>query len=81
MRTALKPSAAAELVPDGASVMIGGFMGVGAPHRIIAALVARGARGLTVISNDTARPGIGMGALISAGCVATGYLIPHWHQP
>ena len=45
-------------------------MGVGSPHRIIAALVARGARGLTVIANDTARPGIGVGALISAGCVA-----------
>ena len=70
MTAALSPSAAAELVPDGATVMIGGFMGVGSPHRTIAALVARGARGLTVIANDTARPGIGVGRLISAGCVA-----------
>jgi acetate CoA/acetoacetate CoA-transferase alpha subunit len=70
MMMALKPAAAAALIPDGATVMIGGFMGVGSPHRIIAALVARGARGLTVIANDTARPGIGVGALISAGCVA-----------
>ena len=45
-------------------------MGVGSPHRVIAALVARGARGLTVIANDTARPGVGIGRLISAGCVA-----------
>src|SRR3712207_5786057 len=70
MRAALSPIAAAELVPDGATVMIGGFMGVGSPHRIIAALVARGARGLTVIANDTARPGVGIGRLVSAGCVA-----------
>ena len=70
MRTSLSPQAAAALVPDGASVMIGGFMGVGSPHRVIAALVARGARGLTVIANDTARPGVGIGRLISAGCVA-----------
>jgi acetate CoA/acetoacetate CoA-transferase alpha subunit len=70
MRTAIDPATAASLVPDGASVMIGGFMGVGSPHRIIDALVARGARGLTVIANDTARPNVGIGKLISAGCVA-----------
>lgn len=69
MRTALSPAAAADLVPDGASVMIGGFMGVGSPHRVIAALVRRGVRGLTVIANDTARPGVGIGCLITAGCV------------
>ena len=70
MRTALSPAAAAALVPDGATVMIGGFMGVGSPHRTIAALVARGVRGLTVVANDTARPGVGVGKLITAGCVA-----------
>ncbi len=70
MRTAIDPATAAGLVPDGASVMVGGFMGVGSPHRIIDALVARGARGLTIIANDTARPGVGIGKLISAGCVA-----------
>ncbi|MFN6979684.1 MAG: CoA transferase subunit A, partial [Gemmobacter sp.] len=69
MRTAIKPEAAAALIPDGASVMIGGFMAVGTPHRIIDALVARGARGLTLIANDTAMPGKGIGRLISAGCV------------
>ena len=58
------------MVPDGASVMIGGFMGVGTPERLMDALVARGARGLTVIANDTARPGVGIGKLITAGCVA-----------
>lgn len=70
MRSALDPGAAAALVADGATVMIGGFMGVGSPHRVIAALVERGARGLTVIANDTGRPGVGVGKLITAGCIA-----------
>jgi acetate CoA/acetoacetate CoA-transferase alpha subunit len=70
VRTSLSPAAATALVPDGAVVMIGGFMGVGTPHRVIRALVERGVRGLTVIANDTARPGVGIGLLISAGCVA-----------
>jgi acetate CoA/acetoacetate CoA-transferase alpha subunit len=70
MRSAITPAAAAELVPDGASVMVGGFMGVGSPHRIINALVTRGVRNLTLIANDTARPGVGVGKLIDAGCVA-----------
>jgi acetate CoA/acetoacetate CoA-transferase alpha subunit len=58
------------LIPEGAVLMIGGFMGVGSPHRLIDALVARGTRGLTVIANDTARPGHGIGRLVDAGQVA-----------
>ncbi|PUB10417.1 acetate CoA/acetoacetate CoA-transferase alpha subunit [Yoonia sediminilitoris] len=49
--------------------MIGGFMGVGTPRRIIDALVASGRRGLTLIANDTAMPGRGIGKLISAKAV------------
>lgn len=70
MKPAIKCSEAAALVPDGATVLIGGFMGVGSPHRMIDALVARGVRGLTVVANDTARPGLGIGKLVSAGAVA-----------
>jgi acetate CoA/acetoacetate CoA-transferase alpha subunit len=70
MRSAISPVAAAELISDGSTVMIGGFMGVGSPHRVIDALVARGVRNLALIANDTARPGVGVGKLISAGCVA-----------
>jgi acetate CoA/acetoacetate CoA-transferase alpha subunit len=69
MKGALKPDAAAELIPDGASLMIGGFMAVGSPERLIDALVARGRRDLTIIANDTAMPGKGIGKLISAGAV------------
>lgn len=70
MKGALKAEAAAEMIPDGASVMIGGFMGVGTPERLVDALVARGARALTVIANDTASPGRGIGKLITAGAVS-----------
>jgi acetate CoA/acetoacetate CoA-transferase alpha subunit len=68
-RKAITAAEAADLIPDGASVMFGGFMAVGTPERIVDALVARGARGLTIIGNDTARPGVGVGKLIDAGCV------------
>ncbi len=70
MRLAISAAAAAALIPDGARLMFGGFMGVGSPERIFDALVARGAKGLTVIGNDTARPGVAIGKLIDAGCVA-----------
>jgi acetate CoA/acetoacetate CoA-transferase alpha subunit len=57
-------------ITDGAVLMIGGFMGVGSPHRLIAELVRQGKKNLTVIANDTARPGVGIGKLISARLVS-----------
>ncbi|MDR3438393.1 3-oxoacid CoA-transferase subunit A [Telmatospirillum sp.] len=69
MSKAINVSKAVELIPDGASVMIGGFMGVGSPHRLIAELVLQNRRDLTVIANDTARPGLGIGQLIDAKLV------------
>jgi acetate CoA/acetoacetate CoA-transferase alpha subunit len=57
------------MIPDGASLMIGGFMGVGTPGRIIDELIRQGKRGLTVIGNDTARPGVGIGKLVTAKAV------------
>jgi len=70
MKGALSAAEAADMIPDGASLMIGGFMAVGSPERLIDALVARAARGLTLIANDTAMPGRGIGRLISAGAVS-----------
>jgi acetate CoA/acetoacetate CoA-transferase alpha subunit len=67
---------AVELIPDGASVMVGGFMGVGTPERVMDELVRQGRRGLTVIANDTARPGRGIGKLVSAG-VAGKAIVSH----
>jgi len=60
---------AVAMIPDGASVMIGGFMGVGTPMRLVDELVRQGKRGLTVIANDNAMPGVGIGKLVAAGVV------------
>ena len=68
MRTLTLADAVA-LIPDGASLMIGGFMGVGTPGRVVDELVRQGKKDLTVIANDTALPGIGIGKLITAGLV------------
>ena len=57
------------MIPDGAVLMIGGFMGVGTPPRLIDELLRQGKRGLTVIANDTARPAVGIGRLIAAKAV------------
>jgi acetate CoA/acetoacetate CoA-transferase alpha subunit len=54
------------MIPDGASLMIGGFMAVGTPERIIDEIVRQDKRDLTVIANDTAMPGKGIGKLIQA---------------
>jgi acetate CoA/acetoacetate CoA-transferase alpha subunit len=60
---------AVALIPDGASVMIGGFMGVGTPERLVDELVRQGRRNLTLIANDNALPGIGVGKLVTAGAL------------
>jgi acetate CoA/acetoacetate CoA-transferase alpha subunit len=57
------------LIPDGASLMIGGFMAVGTPERLMDELVRQNKRELTVIANDSAMPGRGIGKLITAGLV------------
>ncbi len=57
-------------IPEGAVLMIGGFMGAGTPHRLMDELVRQGKKGLTVIANDTARPNVGIGKLIDAKLVA-----------
>jgi acetate CoA/acetoacetate CoA-transferase alpha subunit len=57
---------AISLIPDGASLMVGGFMGVGTPERLMDELVRQGKRELTLICNDNARPGVGVGKLVDA---------------
>ena len=46
------------------TVMVGGFLGDGAPERIIDALVEKGVRDLTLICNDTAFPDKSLGKLV-----------------
>ena len=66
----VSPAAAVAMIPDGATLMIGGFMGVGTPERLVDELVRQGKRNLTVIANDTAVPGRGIGKLIDAALVS-----------
>jgi len=68
MRTTTAEEAAA-LIPDGASLMVGGFMGVGTPEHVVDALLRQGRRDLTVIANDSAIPGRGIGKLVTAGAL------------
>jgi len=56
-------------IPDGASLMIGGFMAVGTSEMLMDELVRQRKGNLTVIANDTAMPGRGIGKLISANLV------------
>jgi acetate CoA/acetoacetate CoA-transferase alpha subunit len=61
---------AVAIIPDGASLMIGGFMGVGTPERLVDELVRQGKRNLVVIANDTAVPERGVGKLVGAGLLS-----------
>ncbi|AOV96734.1 acetate CoA-transferase subunit alpha [Edwardsiella hoshinae] len=61
---------AATLFRDGMTIMVGGFMGVGSPPRLISALLESGVRDLTLIANDTAFVDTGIGPLIVNGRVS-----------
>ena len=58
--------AAVALVPDGASIMMGGFGLCGIPENLIRALLVRGTRDLTVISNNPGVDDFGVGLLVRA---------------
>ena len=56
-------------IPDGATVMIGGFGGSGAPIELIHALILAGPKGLTVVNNNAGNGHVGLAALIEQGQV------------
>ena len=56
-------------IPDGATVMIGGFGASGSPVELIHALIDHGAKDLTVINNNTGNGEVGLAALIGNGQV------------
>jgi len=70
----MKPVSAEEavaMIPNGATVMVGGFMGVGTPERLLDELVRQKKSGLSLISNDAALPGKGVGKLFEGGQVSS----------
>src|SRR4029078_8198699 len=61
---------AVAMIPPGASVMVGGFMGVGTPERLLDEVVRQTKSDLSLISNDAATPGKGIGKLFDAALVS-----------
>jgi 3-oxoadipate CoA-transferase alpha subunit len=70
-RTALCDSAAEAVagIPDGATVLVGGFGMAGMPTTLIDALIAQGATDLTIVSNNAGNGDTGLAALLAAGRV------------
>src|SRR6201985_2206085 len=58
-------------IPDGATVMLGGFGLCGIPEQLITALVRKGVKGLRTISNNMGVDGFGMGLMLEAGMIAS----------
>jgi len=63
------PAAALADVPDGATILIGGFGNAGMPAELIDTLIAQGAKELTVVNNNAGNADAGLAALIGAGRV------------
>jgi len=62
-------AAAVADIPDGATVMIGGFGTAGMPSELIDALIARGPRELTIVNNNAGNGDTGLAALLKARLV------------
>jgi len=58
-------------IPDGATIMLGGFGLCGIPENLIAALVKKNVRSLHTISNNVGVDGFGMGPILEAGMIAS----------
>ncbi len=68
-KTIASTADAVAAIGDGATVMIGGFGGSGAPIELIHALIDHGPKNLTVINNNTGNGHVGLAALIEQGLV------------
>jgi acetate CoA/acetoacetate CoA-transferase alpha subunit len=67
---AISAEEAISMIPNGATIMVGGFMGVGTPQRLLDELVRQKKSQLAIIANDAAVPGRGVGKLFDASLVA-----------
>ena len=68
---AVSAEEAVAMIPNGARLMVGGFMGVGTPERLVDELVRQHKSELSLVCNDAAVPGKGVGKLIDAALVST----------
>lgn len=68
-KTVASAAAAVDGIPDGATVMIGGFGTAGQPAALIDALIAQGARDLTIVNNNAGNGETGLAALLKTGRV------------
>src|SRR6478752_9733642 len=68
---AVSAAEAIAMIPDGATVMVSGFMGVGTPERLLDELVRQRKSELSIICNDAAVPGKGVGKLFDAALVSS----------
>lgn len=68
-KTVADVDAAVAGIPDGATVMIGGFGRAGQPVELIDALIAQGASGLTIVNNNAGNGDVGLARLIRLGRV------------
>lgn len=62
---------AVDLIQDGSTIMVGGFMACGTHEILIDALVKKNVKNLTIICNDAAVPGRGVGKLVTNGQIKT----------
>ena len=53
-------------IKDGSTVLVGGFGTAGMPFALVDALIAQGAKGLTIVSNNAGNGGTGLAALLKA---------------
>ena len=68
-KIASSPEAALADVKDGATILIGGFGGSGIPNELVDALLAQGARDLTIVNNNAGNGETGVAALLKEGRV------------
>lgn len=64
MNKIVKPEDLKAIFKDGMSIMIGGFLGCGTPHKIIDLLIQLNIKNLTIIANDTSYVDKGIGRLV-----------------